>query len=426
MNKKFSIITLGCKVNDYESTYTKKLLENDFCYVDYQKEKPDIIIVYSCVVTNAAESKTRKMINHALKVNPDALIVVCGCYSQLKGDELIDNPNIKIVVGSYQKSHILEYIKKYYETNEKILANEIPKKINFEEMYINDYDTKTRAFLKIQDGCNQFCTFCAIPFARGRERSAKLENVVKEALNLVNNSKEIVLTGIHTGKYFDGENNLYNLLKELVKIDGLERIRLSSIEINEITDEIIELFIENKKLARHLHIPIQSCCDTILKSMNRPYDVKYFKERIKYIREKIPNISISTDLIVGFPGESQELFNETFENLCELNFSFIHTFPYSLKSGTKASTFKNQVHGEDKKQRVHRIIAFSDDSKAKFEKSLIGKKARVLIEYFDGKYSIGHISEYALVYIEEKLSHNSMYDIELICYEDKKLIGKLI
>lgn len=421
--KTFSVITLGCKVNDYESTFTKELLARDFDYVDHREEKPDIIVIYSCVVTNTAESKTRKMINHAHKINEDALIIVCGCYVQLKGDELMNNNRIILAIGAYEKSQILAYIHQYFNDDEHRLINDVPTKPTYDEMFIDDYSTRTRAFLKIQDGCNQYCAFCAIPFARGKERSAKMANVLKEAMALSKNAKEIVLTGIHTGRYFDGENYLYDLLKELVKIESLKRIRLSSIEVTEITDDIIDLMANHPKIARNLHIPLQAGSDKILKLMNRPYTVDDYRMRIAYIRHKIPNISISTDLIVGFPNEFETEFALTLDLIKELKFAFIHTFPYSRKSGTVADKMSNHINGKIKKQRVHQVLALSETLRNEYDQSLVNSEVEVLFEHYDGQYTIGHTSEFVLLNVAGQYPLNEMYRCFVSEYRDGKLFG---
>ena len=300
----FAIHTFGCKVNIYESEFIiNKMEENGYTLVDFN-ESADIYIINTCTVTNEADKKDRKLINSVRKKYPESILVVMGCYSQL-------NPNTvdaDIVLGNKHKSKIIELIDKYKKNKEKIILVEDISETNFEDMYINRFITHTRAFVKIQDGCNAFCSYCTIPYARGELRSKDFNTIIKEVTNLVNNGyKEIVLTGIHTGRYgIEKNTNLETLLKELLKIKDIFRIRLSSIEINEITDGIIELIKTNKIMAKHLHIPLQSGSNTILKSMNRIYDLDFFLKRIDYIRKEIPDISIKTDLIVGFPGETED------------------------------------------------------------------------------------------------------------------------
>ena len=299
----FAIHTFGCKVNIYESEYVTNLLQTSgYEMVDFSKEA-DIYIINTCSVTNEADKKDRKLIHTTRKNHPDKILIVMGCYSQLNKD-LID---ADIVLGNKYKSAIISLIKEYIETKTKIVKVEDISKTNFEDMYINRFMAHTRAFVKIQDGCNAFCAYCAIPYARGGIRSKDMKTAISEVTNLVNNGyKEIVLTGIHTGRYgIDLDTNLESLLKELIKIKGILRIRLSSIEINEITPGIINLIKTSDVMAKHLHIPLQSGSEEILKSMNRHYTKEYFIEKVSSIRKEIPDIMFSTDIIVGFPGETE-------------------------------------------------------------------------------------------------------------------------
>ena len=320
----FAIHTFGCKVNIYESEYvTNLLLENNYQMLDFNgKKDADIYIINTCTVTNEADKKDRKLIHTTRNNHKNSILIVMGCYTQL-------NPNAidaDIIIGNKYKSNIIDLINEFKNNHQKIVKVNNITKTNFEDMYINKFLTHTRAFVKIQDGCNAFCAYCAIPYARGGIRSKDFDKAIDEVTNLVNNGyKEIVLTGIHTGRYgIDKHTNLEKLLRELVKIPNIFRIRLSSIEINEITDGIIELIKNNDIMAKHLHIPLQSGSDTILKSMNRLYDTKYFLDRISYIRREIPDISITTDLILGFPGETDESYNETLNTLNEIKFIPFH------------------------------------------------------------------------------------------------------
>lgn len=418
MNKTFSLICLGCKVNDYEATFTKQQLEKEYQYVDYKNEKADIIVIYTCVVTNTAEAKDRKMISQASRSNPDAVLVVVGCLPQVKAEELAKDSKIKIIVGTYHKTEISNYLKQYFETGERIIKVDEPETIKFESMAIDEYSRKTRAYLKIQDGCEQFCAYCQIPYSRGKLRSAALETVVEEASILAKTSKEIVLTGIHTGKYNDGKHNLFDLLKELVKIEGLERIRLSSIEINEITDEIIDLMKNNQKIARHLHIPLQAGSNHILSLMKRPYDIKEYLDRVAYIRSQIPAVSVSCDLIVGFPNESEEDFNETLDTVMKANFSFIHCFPYSRKSGTEADKMSGHIDEKIKKERANKILQISSINLARYSEEHLGKTVDVLVEQSDENYSYGHSSEYLYIKIKGVYPKNEIIPVELVSYTD--------
>lgn len=411
--KTYAMMVLGCKVNDYEATYIREKMNQYFEETDF-KNKADIYLIFTCCVTNTAESKTRKFFHEARRRNPEAYIVAVGCLSQIKGDT-DDFKDIDLIVGSDKKDQILDMILEHesgYKVNKEISSD-------FEELYIEKYPTKSRSFLKIEDGCNQFCSYCIIPYSRGRERSADHNIIIKEAKELSRTNKEIVLTGIHTGRYNDGEYNLYQLLCELLKIDGLETIRLSSIEITEISDEIIELMKDNDKLAPHLHIPVQSCSNEILKAMNRPYTIKEYKDRICYIRNKLPKVSVSTDLIVGFPGEDDELFNETVNNINEIGFSFIHCFPYSRKNGTRADKMNNHVDPKIKKERVKKILELDHDLRKNFADQFMGENVRVLVERVKDGYSYGYSRNYFYVKVKGEYEIGSLIDVRITDNKDE-------
>lgn len=410
--KTFAMMPLGCKVNDYEATYVKNELLKTYKYVNF-KEKADIYIIFTCCVTNTAEAKSRKFIHQARRNNPNAYIVVVGCLAQIKPD-LKEFNDVDLIIGSTNKDKIVNLIKN------KIKDNKVEELINpnFENLYLDSYPGKDRAFLKIQDGCNQYCSYCTIPYARGMERSADHKIILKQAKQLSKNFKEIVLTGIHTGRYNDKGYNLYNLLCDLVKIKDLQTIRLSSIEITEVSDEIIDLIANNDKIAKHLHIPVQSCCTKILKAMNRPYSMCEFKERVEYIRSRVPNISISTDLIVGFPGEDDSLFNTTINNLKKIKFSFIHVFPYSRKAGTVADKLDNHVNPDDKKKRVKQVMDIQSKITKKFNSSFIGKTCRVLVEKIIDGYSYGYTSEYFYTKIKGEYEIGSIIKVRILSVSD--------
>ncbi len=389
--KSFAIMVLGCKVNDYEATFLRNKMLKDYKEVSF-KEAADIYIIFTCCVTNMAEAKTRKMLHKAKANNPDAYVVAIGCLSQIKGDSE-DFKDVDLIIGSSKKKDAYELINEHFKGDvvEKL------EDVKFENLCLDSYPKKSRCFLKVQDGCNQYCAYCIIPYARGKERSADYEDLIKQAIILSKTNKELVLTGIHTGRYNDGKHNLYDLLKGLSEIEDLKTIRLSSIEINEISDEIIELMKNNSKLAHHLHIPVQSCNDVILKSMNRTYTIEEFINRINYIRKQIPDISISTDLIVGFPGESDELFKDTIENIKKIKFSFIHVFPYSRKKGTKADKFEGHLDSKIKKERVNQIIDINRELILDFNSKFINKELELLIEKKDDNYVYGYVKQYFYV-----------------------------
>ncbi len=421
------IYSLGCKVNIYESEFVIDLLRKSGYQIVPFDNDADIYIINTCSVTNEADRKSRQIINRARRKNEDAIIVVMGCYSQVKPNDI----DADIIIGNKDKSKIVELINKYIKekTKYKRIYNLREENV-FEDMEISNFDSHTRAFVKIQDGCNAFCSYCIIPFTRGKIRSKRFNDVIDEVTNLVNNGyKEIVLTGIHTGKYgLDLENvNLEKLLYELVKIKDLYRIRLSSIEINEITDGIIDLIKNNDVMAKHLHIPIQSGSDKILKDMNRCYDIKFFMKRINDIRQSIPNISITTDLIVGFPGETDKDFNDTVEVLDRIKFSKIHTFPYSKRAGTKASYMKNQIDGKIKKERVRKVL----DISKKFENIYYNKFVNDIVEGIteaksDGKVMV-HTTNFISVLLNDCIDNNKVVKFRITSVDDNNNVyGKIV
>lgn len=408
---KFAIHTFGCKVNIYESEYVINILQQNDYILEVFSSEADIYIINTCTVTNEADKKDRKLINTTRKKYPDKILIVMGCFSQLN----YQNIDADIIIGNKYKSKIPELIQEYLQKKEKIILVEDISKTNFEDMYINQFIEHTRAFVKIQDGCNAFCSYCTIPYARGGLRSKNFDTVIKEVTDLVNNGyKEIILTGIHTGRYGIEQNtNLETLLRKLVKIKGIFRIRLSSIEINEITDGIIELIKTNPIMAKHLHIPLQSGSDEILKNMNRLYDIKYFQKRISYIKKEIPNISITTDLIVGFPGETEELFQETIDTINKIKFTKIHTFPYSKRNGTKAANMPNQIDGTTKKCRVKEILMLSDKYEQEFYQKNINLEYDGIIETRKDNKKIVITTNYIPVEVSTNLKNNTKVKIKI-------------
>ncbi len=420
----FAIHTFGCKVNTYESEYIINIMENNgYKMVDF-KSNSDIYIINTCSVTNEADRKDRQFINSIRLNHPNSILIVMGCYSQLNSDKI----DADIILGNKYKSDIVSLLEDYIKNRNKIVKVEDIRNTNFEDMYINRFITHTRAFVKIQDGCNAFCAYCAIPYARGGIRSKELSKVISEVTDLVNNGyKEIVLTGIHTGRYGLGTNdNLEKLLRELVRIPNIFRIRLSSVEINEITDGIIDLIKNNDIMARHLHIPLQSGSDKILKLMGRKYDKKYFIDRIEYIKKEIPGISITTDLIVGFPNESEIEFNETLETLNKIKFSKIHTFPYSKRDGTKAASMTGHIDTNTKKERVKEVLKLSYINEIEYYKENIGKKFSGIVESRSNNKKIVLTSNYIGVQIDTELENNTIVNIKITSVEDDIVYGKII
>lgn len=414
--KTYAMMILGCKVNDYEATYVRENMNKYFCEVSF-KQEADVYLIFTCCVTNTAEAKTRKFIHDARRRNPNSYICAVGCLCQIKSEDDVFK-DVDLVVGSDKKDKIVDYILDGLKKN--IVSKNVDN--NFEELFINEYPNKSRAFLKIQDGCNQFCNYCAIPYSRGRERSGNHLHLIEQAKQLAKTKKEVVLTGIHTGRYNDGEYNLYMLLSDLVRIDGLETIRLSSIEITEISDDVIELMKNSGKLAHHLHIPVQSCSNKILKLMNRPYTIEEFKNRVNYIREQIPDISISTDLIVGFPNETDDDFNDVLNELNRIRFSFIHVFPYSRKSGTVADKMGGHIDPRIKKARVNEVMQQEKKYTNDYKNSFIGKDVDVLIERNIDDYSYGYSKQYFYCRIKGKYNIGDIIKVTV----DKDTIDEVI
>lgn len=405
---KFNIVTFGCKVNQYESNMMKeKMLSSNFFYEENMRDA-NIIIVNTCSVTNVADKKCLKMIRKIKREYPNALLVVAGCSSQ-NNQNVYEALDIDILLGNKDKSKIAELIKEYLDTEKKYVKFYNERNLDFEDMLINDYN-HVRAFVKIEDGCDNFCSYCIIPFVRGSVRSKDFDTVIKEAKLLTEHGhKEIVLTGIHTGHYMSNNHDLTDLINELSKIDDLLRIRISSIEITELNDKFLEMLKINKKVCNHLHIPLQAGSDEILKRMNRKYDLAYYEEKINKIRGIRPNISITTDIIVGFPYETDELFSETLEFSKKMNFSKIHVFPYSIRVGTAAASMPNQVDEVTKKVRVKKLMALSEKQEKEYYEKFKGKELDILVEECDNNVSIGHTSNFLMVTLNENLLVGKIY-----------------
>ena len=430
MNKKIGFQTLGCKVNIYESNALKNELINKGYIVTEPSSDCDAFIVNTCSVTNMADAKSRKIINKMAKLNPNAVLCVMGCYSQTN-KEATSIEGVDIIVGNGNKLEIIPMLE------DKLLEKDIEKKIkiidilnnhNYEKLEVTTYD-HSRAFVKIEDGCENFCTYCIIPYARGPVRSKPADDVINELIRVTSlGYLEVVLAGIHTGKYNDNGLNLTGLIKRILnEVPLLKRLRLSSIEINEVDDEFIELMKENDILADHLHLPLQSGSDLILEKMERKYDLAFFRNRVNKIRQARPNISITTDIIVGFPYETDEEFNNTLNFAKEINFSKIHVFPYSKRANTKAALMP-QVQDSIKKNRALELIKLSDKLSDDYAKKFIGSHVETIIERVnkDG-YMEGHSSNYLDIIVEkdDKILMKNVL-IELIEVKKDKILGKVI
>ena len=406
---KVALHNLGCKVNSYETdAMTKLLYDNGYEIVPFEPGA-DVYIINTCTVTNIADRKSRQMLHKAKKMNPEAVVVAVGCYVQAAGEELKKDEAIDIVVGNNRKQTIVEVLEDYFAHRDADRVIDIAKDNKYEEAScFNESSDHVRAFIKIQDGCNQFCSYCIIPYARGRVRSRAMEDIEREVKALAEKGyKEIVLTGIHLssyGKDFDDDVTLIDAIKACSKIDGIERIRLGSLEPRIIDDEFIETLADDNKICPHFHLSLQSGCDETLKRMNRKYSADEYYDRCEVIRRKFPYAAITTDVIVGFPGETEEEFKETEKFLKKVNFAEMHVFKYSRRNGTAAASMKNQVDDRIKSARSDELISLQNRLHREFEEKFIGREMSVLVEEMisvNGKaYHTGYSKEYVKVIFE--------------------------
>ncbi|MEN2765941.1 tRNA (N(6)-L-threonylcarbamoyladenosine(37)-C(2))-methylthiotransferase MtaB [Ornithinibacillus xuwenensis] len=358
--------TLGCKVNHYETEgIWRMFMDKGYERVEFDHDS-DVYVINTCTVTNSGDKKSRQVIRRAVRKNPEAIVCVTGCYAQTSPGEILEIPGVDIVVGTQDRKNMIQYIEEHKKTREPINGvSNIMKNRVFEEMDVPEFTDRTRASLKIQEGCNNFCTFCIIPWSRGLLRSRDPESVLMQAQKLVDAGyKEVVLTGIHTAGYGEDLNdyNFAMLLRELeTKVNGLERIRISSIEASQITDEVIEVLDQSEKIVRHLHIPLQSGSDSVLSRMRRKYSSDYYYQKVEKIRKALPDLAITSDVIVGFPGETAEEFQETYDFIKKVGYSELHVFPFSRRTGTPAARMENQVDDDVKNERVQKLIDLSEE-----------------------------------------------------------------
>jgi len=401
--------TLGCKVNHYETEAIWQLFkEHGYERVDFE-EQADVYVINTCTVTNTGDKKSRQVIRRAIRKNPDAVICVTGCYAQTSPAEIMDIPGVDIVVGTQDRAKMLDYIEQYRKERQPINAvRNIMKNRVFEEMDVPYFTDRTRASLKIQEGCNNFCTFCIIPWARGLMRSRDPQAVIKQAQALVDAGYlEIVLTGIHTGGYGQDfkDYNLAQLLRDIeANVKGIKRLRISSIEASQLTDEVIDVLRESKIVVNHLHIPLQSGSDTVLKRMRRKYTMAFFAERLNKLKEALPDLAITSDIIVGFPGETEEEFMETYNFVKEHKFAELHVFPYSKRTGTPAARMENQIDEEVKNERVHRLITLNDQLAKEYASRFEGEVLEVIpeehVKEFGPNMLAGYTDNYLRVVFE--------------------------
>lgn len=382
--RKVAFYTLGCKVNQYETEAMIEAFETaGYETVEYE-EYADIYIINTCTVTNMGERKSRQIIRRALDSNPDAFIAVVGCYSQIAPEKAIEMPGVKLVVGTNERARIVELVEYAMNKEEKMnMVSDIMEVREFEEMSIKNYKSRTRAFLKIQEGCDQYCSYCIIPYARGHIRSRKPEGIIDEVKMLAQNGfKEIVLTGIHVASYGRdlGGTSLIDIIERVHQIDGIERIRMSSVEPKTLTDDFITRLSKLPKICRHFHLSLQSGCDETLRRMNRKYTTEEYYQVVNHIREVFTDAAITTDLIVGFPGETVDEFQCTVDFVKKIGFSSMHVFKFSPRVGTPAAKYKEQIAPQEKDRRSKIITEIARESEAAFKNKFLNKKVNVLFE----------------------------------------------
>lgn len=431
--ERVAFYTLGCKVNQYDT----EAMINLFTAADYElvdfSDEADVYIINTCTVTHQGARKSRKMVRRANRRNPQAIVAVVGCYPQVSPAEILEIDGVDLIVGTEGQSRIVDLVEQAKQADESLnFVRDVSEAEDFEEIPLDKFEERTRASLKVQDGCDSFCAYCIIPYTRGSVRSRRIEDAVAEAKRLAASGfKEIVLTGIHLGAYGKEmeETDLVFLLEELIEISGLERIRLSSIEATEVTSDLIDLIATEEKLCRHLHLPLQNGSDKILEAMNRDYTVQQYADKIAEIRSKIPQIALTTDVMVGFPGETDEDFEATYQLIEELAFSDLHVFKYSKREGTAAAKFPNQVHSKVKKERSAKLRRLADDLALQYRKKFLGTKLDVLIEEErDGSTGLltGLTDNYLRVMIDDQDQYRKeLIEVELNKLQEDYLFGKI-
>ena len=429
--RKVAFLTLGCKVNQYETNgMIQEFKNNDYDIVEFDSKDADIYVINTCTVTNMSDRKSRQMLRQAKKNNKNAIIVAVGCYVQVAKKEIEEIPEIDLVLGTNEKVNIINYVEKYIDEKQKLTEiDDVMQNKNYGDFGSVTYTEKTRAVIKVQDGCDRFCSYCIIPYARGRVRSRKPESVIKEIKEIaLKGIKEVVITGIHVasyGKDFEDEYRLIDLLEEINEIEGIERIRLGSIEPLLISDEFIKRIVKLEKICHHFHLSLQSGCSETLKRMNRRYTIKEFEEIVERLRCNYNDVILTTDIIVGFPEETEKEFEETYNFLKKIKFYKMHIFKYSPRKGTKAEIMKNQIPGDIKEIRSKKLLELSDKNENEYLDTYIGKKVEVLFEESDGEYYKGHTSNYIMVKVKSKeILENKIKEVEIIGKEKLVLIAK--
>ena len=460
---KVKFITLGCKTNQYETNAMEQKMKNSGFYIIKEDEKdeiPDICVVNTCSVTNIAERKSRQMLRKIKELNQEAIIVACGCYAQVAKGEIENMPEVDIVIGINEKNNLDEIIKTYLKWKKKVVdVSDVMHEKDFQDFGTTTYTESTRAVIKIQDGCDRFCSYCIIPYARGQVRSRNPERILNEIVAISKKGfKEIVLTGIHIasyGKDFDkdevkkyreeygyteqyklfdpkddlatGGFRLIELLEQINKIEGIERIRLGSIEPKLITEDFVKRISKLNKICNHFHLSLQSGCDETLKRMNRRYTTEEFENSVNIIRKYFKEVHLTTDIIVGFPGENEEEFNETYKFLSKIKFYKMHIFKYSVRKGTVAEKMPNQVDSKIKEERSKKLIKLSDELEEKYNNQMIGTKVKVLFEEEKNGYYRGHTSNYTIVNVKSvDVITNKILDVKINEQKNQELYGNII
>lgn len=420
----FYIVNLGCKVNACEAESISEALIAKGWKRSEVEDDSDVVLIFTCAVTNTAAAKSRQQLHKAKHKSHQPITVVIGCYTQLK-DGLLNDADI--LVGSHHKEEIPSLLDQFMQNHQQIIYIDDLSGTPFELLPLNHFENHSRAVLKIQDGCNQFCSYCIIPYVRGRERSLDPAIVIQQAKDIARNYSEIVLTGIHTGRYGrEYSTSLTELMKQIIyEVPSLQRLRISSIEVTEVSDDLVQFMKEEPKIAHHLHIPLQSGCDEILQRMNRPYDTATYYDKIMSIRQEIGNVAISCDVIVGFPAETDEMFQQTYDFIQKCQFSFLHVFPYSPREGTPAAAMKNQVPPEIKKKRVEMLRNLSQELSDSYQSKQVGKEAIVITEMPIGDDTPGHTSDYIAVRIpQEKYARGTKVHVHLKAYHNHQMIAE--
>lgn len=444
MSKVVKFVTLGCKVNQYETNaMAQKFLEKGYQILEENdenvEEKPDVCIINTCTVTNMSDRKSRQMLRRMKEKNPDTVVVAVGCYAQVAKEELSKIPEIDLVLGNNEKVEIVKYVEEYLKENVKnIDIEDVMQSRKFSDFGNITFSEKTRAVIKIQDGCDRFCSYCIIPYARGRVRSRKPESIISEISEIAKKGiKEVVITGIHIASY--GKDyamskdekiknyRLIDLLEKINEIEGIERIRLGSIEPLLITEEFVERLEKLEKICHHFHLSLQSGCDETLKRMNRRYTTEQFKTIVELLRKTYKDVNLTTDIIVGFPGETEEEFTKTYEFLKEIKFYKMHVFKYSPRKGTKAAVMKNQVPGDIKEERSKKLIELSNENEFQYNNTYIGKNVKVLFEEEKVGVYKGHTQNYIMVYCKSnEMLDNKIKTVNCVKVEKDYIIGNVI